>query len=93
MSLPWITSNFVKGKIGKPISIDWNRFDKSKVKVFDFDRSDGYTISRIICTDWSKKLEAQGFEDNLAIYLQSENFSKFMLNCFTLIHTYGPSPF
>ena len=33
MSLPWITSNFVKGKIGKPISIDWNRFDKSKVKV------------------------------------------------------------
>ena len=58
----------------------YDKSNKSKVKVFDFDRSDGYTISRIICTDWSKKLEAQGFEDNLAIYLQSENFSKFMLN-------------
>ena len=58
----------------------YDKSNKSKVKMFDFIRSDHYTISRIVCTDWSKKLEAQGFDDNLAIYLQSENFSKFMLN-------------
>ena len=59
---------------------EYDKSNKSKVKIFDFMRSDNYTISRIICTDWSKKLEAKGFDDNLAIYLQSEIFSKFMLN-------------
>ena len=59
---------------------NYDKSNKSKVKIFDFMRSDNYTISRIICTDWSKKLEAKGFDDNLAIYLQSEIFSKFMLN-------------
>ena len=58
----------------------YDKSNKSKVKIFDFIRSDNYTISRIICTDWDKKLEANGFNDNLAIYLQSEIFSKFMLN-------------
>lgn len=62
---------------------DFHSYDnsnKSKVKTFDFIRSDNYTISRIVCTDWGKKLEAKGFYDNLAIYLQSEIFSKFMFN-------------
>ena len=62
---------------------DFHSYDKSKkskVKVIDFMRSDDYTIARIICTDWGKKLEAEGLDDNLAIYLQSEEFSKYMLN-------------
>jgi hypothetical protein len=58
----------------------YDKSNKSKVKIFDFTRSDNYTISRIVCTDWGKKLEAKGFGDNLAIYLQSEEFSKFLLN-------------
>ena len=58
----------------------YDKSNKSKVKIFDFINSDDYTISRIVCTDWGKKLEAKGFDDNLAIYLQSEEFSKFMLN-------------
>ena len=57
---------------------DFDQTKKSKVKVLDFVRSDDYTISRIICTDWSKKLEEKGYYDNLAIYLQSEEFSLFM---------------
>ena len=62
---------------------DFHSYDKSKkskVKIIDFIRSDDYTIARIVCTDWGKKLEAKGLDDNLAIYLQSEEFSKFMLN-------------
>ncbi len=33
MSLPWITSKFVKNKISEPLSIDWKRFDKKKIKI------------------------------------------------------------
>ena len=33
MSLPWITSKFIKNKINKPISIDWKRFDEKKIKI------------------------------------------------------------
>ena len=33
MSLPWITSKFIKNKINKPINIDWKRFDEKKVKI------------------------------------------------------------
>ena len=33
MSLPWITSKFIKNKISEPLSIDWKRFDKKKIKI------------------------------------------------------------
>ena len=33
LSLPWITSNFIKDKIGKPLKIDLNRLDESKVEI------------------------------------------------------------
>ena len=33
MSLPWITSKFIKNKISKPLNIDWKRFDEKKVKI------------------------------------------------------------
>ena len=60
-----------------------HKFDKTKksmVKIIDFIGPDHYTISRIICTDWAKKMEDDGFYDSLAIYLLSEEFSNFMLN-------------
>jgi len=50
------------------------------VKIIDFIGPNDYTISRIICTDWAKKMEDDGFNDNLAIYLQTEEFSNFMFN-------------
>ena len=49
------------------------------VTMIDFIGPDDYSISRIICTDWSKKMEDDGFYDNLAIYLQLKEFSNFML--------------
>ena len=33
MSLPWITSKFIKNKINKPINIDWKRFNDKKVNI------------------------------------------------------------
>ncbi len=59
---------------------DFDKTKKSMVKTIDFIGPNDYTISRIICTDWSKKMEDDGFYDNLAIYLQTEEFSNFMLN-------------
>ena len=53
---------------------------ESMVKFIDFINADNYTISRIICTDWSKRMEKDDFFDSLAIYLQSKEFSEFMLN-------------
>ena len=58
----------------------YDKTKKSTVKIIDFISDKHYTISRIICTDWPKKMEKQKFYDNLAIYLQSEEFSNFMLN-------------
>ena len=33
LSLPWITSKFIKNKINKPLNIDWKRFDEKKVNI------------------------------------------------------------
>ena len=33
MSLPWITSKFIKNKVSKPLKIDWKRFDEKKVNI------------------------------------------------------------
>lgn len=34
--------------------------------------------ANITCTNWSNKFEKKGYNDNLAIYLNSKEFSKFM---------------
>ena len=33
LSLPWLTSNFIKGKITKPIKIDYDRFEENKLEI------------------------------------------------------------
>tara|TARA_B100001142_G_scaffold292479_1_gene311368 strand:+ start:565 stop:1134 length:570 start_codon:yes stop_codon:yes gene_type:complete len=40
----------------------------------DFDFTNGST-SRIICTDYKKKLEEKGYNDNLAVYLFESKFN------------------
>ena len=39
MSLPWITSKFIKNKINKPLKIDWKRFDEKKVRISSKNKS------------------------------------------------------
>ena len=34
MSLPWITSKFIKNKINEPLNIDWKRFDEKNKNFF-----------------------------------------------------------
>ena len=49
----------------------------SIVYSFDFDFKDGST-ARIICTDWSKKMEDDDYPDNLAVYLFNSEFNKWL---------------
>jgi len=44
---------------------------------FDFGFKDGST-ARIICTDWSKKMEDDNYPDSLAVYLFSSEFNKWL---------------
>lgn len=45
----------------------------------DFDLKDG-NIARIICTNWSKKMENKNYNDSLAVYLYNSEFSSWLNN-------------
>ena len=73
----FFSDNFISQRNEEPHSFD--KSNESMVTMIDFIGPDDYSISRIICTDWSKKMEGDGYADNLAIYLQLKEFSNFML--------------
>ncbi len=50
---------------------------ESKVNVIDFDFKDG-SSARIMCTDWSDKMEKDNFTDELRVSLLSKEYSKFL---------------
>ena len=58
-------------------------FDKSKKSIVDiteFVGENNYLVARIICTDWSKKMgKKHSFYDLLSIYLNSKEFSDFII--------------
>jgi len=45
----------------------------------DFDLKDG-NVARIICTNWSKKMEDKNYNDSLAVYLYNSEFSSWLNN-------------
>ena len=44
---------------------------------FDFGFDDG-SVVRIICTDWTNKMENDGYKDSLAVYLYKAKFRKWL---------------
>ena len=50
---------------------------KSKVNVIDFDFKDG-SSARVMCTNWSDKMEKENFTDELRVSLLSREYSKFL---------------
>ena len=46
---------------------------------FDFNLKDGNT-ARVICTNWSKKMEENDYDDSLSVYLYNLEFSNWLNN-------------
>jgi len=46
---------------------------------FDFNLKDGNT-ARVICTNWSKKMEDKDYNDSLSVYLYNLEFSNWLKN-------------
>ena len=46
---------------------------------FDFNLKDGNT-ARVICTNWSKKMEENDYDDSLSVYLYNLEFSNWLDN-------------
>jgi hypothetical protein len=53
---------------------------KSMVDISEFYGKNNYLAARIICTDWSKKMEEQEYFDVLSIYILSKEYSAFLIN-------------
>jgi len=49
---------------------------KSTIVEFWFDNGD---LARVICTDWSKKLEEENYWDDLAVILNSKEYADFLM--------------
>ena len=68
-----IFSNFKENSYENKHSLD----SESTYLSFDFDFNEGSAV-RIICTDWSNKMENNGYPDSLAIYLYNPEFLKWL---------------
>ena len=70
-----IFSNYKENSYENKHNLD----SESTYMSFDFDFNEGSAV-RIICTDWSSKMENNGYPDSLAIYLYNPEFLKWLNN-------------
>ena len=51
----------------------------SKFAASDFDFNDGSSL-RLLCVDWGKEFEADGYHDHIDVGLSSSKFSNWLIN-------------